>query len=52
MIAGDKALGMLGPALLIAVTLKVYEIPLVSPVTVIGLFIPLAVIFPGVDVTI
>ena len=40
------------PALLVAVTVKVYAVPFVRPVTVIGLAEPVAVIPPGDDVTV
>jgi hypothetical protein len=36
----------------VAITVKVYAVPLVSPVTVIGLVVPVAVILPGVEVTV
>jgi hypothetical protein len=42
----------LGPTLLLAVTVKVYAVPLVSPLTVRGLLAPVAVIPPGLDVTV
>jgi hypothetical protein len=40
------------PELFVAVTVNVYAVPLVNPVTVIGLLAPLAVIFPGLLVTV
>ena len=40
------------PALLVANTLKVYAVPLVSPVTVIGEAVPVAVRLPGLAVTV
>lgn len=40
------------PALLVAVTVKVYAVPLVSPVTLSGLVAPLAVRPPGAEVTV
>ena len=40
------------PTALVAVTVNVYEAPLVSPVTVIGLPAPLALMLPGLDVTV
>jgi hypothetical protein len=40
------------PATLVAVTVKVYAVPLVSPVTVIGAAGPVAVMLPGVEVTV
>jgi hypothetical protein len=42
----------LGPTPLLAVTVKVYAVPLVSPLTVIGLLAPVAVTPPGLDVTV
>jgi hypothetical protein len=38
----DTADGALIPAALVAVTVQVYEVPFVRPVTVIGLAVPLA----------
>jgi hypothetical protein len=35
---------------LVAVTVKAYDVPFVSPVTIIGLAVPEAVIFPGLDI--
>jgi hypothetical protein len=40
------------PALLVAVTVNVYAVPFVKPVTMIGLVAPLAVNPPGLDVTV
>jgi hypothetical protein len=40
------------PLALVAVTIKVYAVPFVRPVTEIGLDEPVAVIFPGEDVTV
>ena len=40
------------PAELVAVTVKVYAVPLVSPVTVIGDEAPVAVRPPGAEVTV
>ncbi len=40
------------PAELVAVTVKVYEVPLVRPVTVIGDDAPVPVSPPGFDVTV
>jgi hypothetical protein len=40
------------PTPLVAVTVKVYAVPLVSPLTTIGLPAPLPVKLPGVDVTV
>jgi hypothetical protein len=36
----------------VAVTVNVYAVPLVSPVTTIGEEAPLAVILPGLEVTV
>ena len=43
---------MLVPALLVAVTVKVYSVPLVKPVIVIRALVPVAVILPGCAVTV
>ena len=40
------------PIAFVAVTVKVYAVPLVKPVMVIGLVVPVAVIPPGFDVTV
>jgi hypothetical protein len=40
------------PAAFVAVTVKVYAVPLVSPVTVIGLAVPLAEMPLGLEVTV
>ena len=40
------------PSPLVAVTVKVYSVPLVSPLTVRGLLAPVAVSPPGPDVTV
>jgi len=40
------------PAALMAVTVKVYGVPLLSPLTTIGLPGPMLVKLPGVDVTV
>jgi hypothetical protein len=40
------------PTELVATTLKVYAVPLVRPVTVIGEEVPVAVIPPGEEVTV
>lgn len=40
------------PTALVAVTLNVYAVPLVNPVTIIGLVAPVAVLLPGLDVTV
>jgi hypothetical protein len=50
--AFDAAEGRLVPALLVAVTVKVYAVPLLSPVTVIGDAGPVAVMPPGDEVTV
>ena len=44
--------GLLVPALLVAVTVKVYEAPLDKPDTMIGLAAPVAEIPPGLAVTV
>jgi len=44
--------GWLEPLAVNATTVNVYVTPLVSPLTVIGLALPLAVIPPGFDVTV
>jgi hypothetical protein len=41
-----------GPTALVAVTVKVYDVPFVRPDTVIGLAVPVPVILPGVEVTV
>lgn len=43
---------VLVPLALVAVTVNVYVVPLVRPVTIIGDPVPLAVIPPGLDVTV
>lgn len=40
------------PSTFVAVTVNVYAVPFVNPVTVIGLAVPVAVIPPGLDVTV
>jgi hypothetical protein len=40
------------PAELVAVTVKVYAVPFVSPVTVNGEPAPLTAMFPGLEVTV
>ena len=40
------------PALFVAVTVKVYAVPLVNPVTVMGLDVPVPVNPPGLEVTV
>lgn len=47
LLAEDEVL----PALVYAVTVNVYDVPLVNPDTVSGLLSPLAVSDPGVEVT-
>jgi hypothetical protein len=49
---GDDAEAAPVPTLLVAVTENVYAVPLVSPLTVIGLDEPLPVIPPGLAVTV
>lgn len=41
-----------GPTAFVAVTLNVYDVPLVNPLTVIGLDVPEELIFPGVLMTV
>ncbi len=48
----EAAEAALLPAELVATTVNVYAVPLVRPVTVIGLALPVAVIPPGVEVTV
>ena len=48
----DAPEAALVPTPLVAVTVKVYAVPLVSPVTVIGLDAPVPVNPPGLDVTV
>jgi hypothetical protein len=48
----DAALGALVPMALVAVTVKVYAVPVVSPVTVMGDAPPVPVIPPGLDVAV
>ena len=48
----DAADGSPVPAMLLAVTVKVYVLPLVSPVTVIGLAVDVAVFPSGLEVTV
>ena len=48
----DAALGALVPTAFVAVTVNVYDVPLTSPVTVIGLADPVANIPPGIEVTV
>jgi hypothetical protein len=45
-------LAALVPASLVAVIVNVYAVPLVNPVTVIGLVVPFVVMLPGEDVTV
>jgi len=40
------------PTLLVAVTVKVYDVPFVSPLTAMGLVAPVAVNPPGLDMTV
>jgi hypothetical protein len=44
--------GALVPPILVALTVKLYDVPLLKPVTVIGLTEPEAVKLPGVEVTV
>jgi hypothetical protein len=44
--------GALVPPMLVALTVKLYDVPLVKPVTVIGLTEPEAEKLPGVEVTV
>ena len=48
----DAAEALPVPALLVAVTVKVYAVPLVRPVTAIGLAAPVPVMPPGLEVTV
>jgi hypothetical protein len=48
----EGAEGKLSPSPFVAVTVNVYDVPFVSPVIVIGLAAPFAVIPPGIDVTV
>jgi len=50
--AADAVEALLGPAALVALTVNVYAVPLVRPTIVIGLVVPVAVIFPGFEVTV
>jgi hypothetical protein len=50
--AADGALGALVPARLVAVTVKVYAVPLDNPVTVSGLPGPLTLAPPGLAVAV
>jgi hypothetical protein len=47
---GEAALGGLVPTAFVAVTVNVYAVPLVNPVTVSGLALPVAVAPPGLAV--
>jgi hypothetical protein len=40
------------PIAFVAVTVNVYAVPFARPVMVIGLDVPVAVLFPGFDVTV
>jgi hypothetical protein len=51
-IADDAAEGAEFPAALVATIVKVYDVPLVKPVTTKGEFAPVAVKPPGEDVTV
>ena len=48
----DALEGFEVPPVLVAVTVKVYDVPLVRPVTVSGVPTPVAVYEPGLDVTV
>jgi len=48
----ERAEAALLPKALVAATVKVYAVPLESPVTVIGFFVPVAVFPPGLAVTV
>ena len=48
----DAADEMLEPATFLAVTVNVYCVLFVSPLTTIGLLVPVPVKFPGVDLTV
>src|ERR1035437_7765752 len=48
----EAELGKLLPLAFVATTVKVYAVPLVRPVTVIGLEEPVRVIVPGFEVTV
>jgi hypothetical protein len=48
----DALDALLVPMAFVAVTVKVYGVPLVSPVTVSGLLAPVPVIPPGLEVTV
>ena len=48
----DAEEGELVPIAFVAVTVKVYAVPFVNPVTTIGEALPLAVKLPGLDVTV
>ena len=50
--ADDGLDGILLPVLLIAIIVKVYDVPLVNPETVIGELLPDPVILPGLDITV
>ena len=50
--ADDALEAVLVPTELVAVTVKVYAVPFVSPVTVIGDDVPVAVMPPGEEVTV
>jgi hypothetical protein len=48
----DGAEAIPAPFTFAAVTVKVYAVPFVNPVTTIGLAVPVAVMPPGVEVTV
>ena len=48
----EAAEGAPAPTLLVAVAVKVYDVPLVSPLTVMGLEAPVPVNPPGLEVTV
>ena len=48
----EAELATLLPIAFVAVTVKVYAVPLVRPVMVIGLAVPVPVIPPGLEVTV
>ena len=50
--ADDAALAAPVPTAFVAVTVKVYAVPLVNPVTTSGLLLPLAVAPPGEAITV
>jgi hypothetical protein len=48
----EAAEAALVPTAFVAVTVNVYAVPFVKPVTVIGLDVPVAIMLPGFDVTV